>query len=289
MVEPHSALSLPSGSRPGDPEFTLPPKCRVTVLRHRTGTRHARLPMTVSDVVSPAPAPPPAPQHRLPIVLVVDDEESYRDALASALSHEGFTVVLAADGAQAMELFETQSPDLVLLDVMLPDRSGIEICREIRAHSNVPIIMVSARTTEVDVVLGLEIGASDYVAKPYRFRELLARIRAVLRRGSPSVEEAEVVAAGQIRLNATRRDVTVRGEAVELSRKEFDLLWLLMTHVGAVVTRDACIDAIWWGQDLLDSRTLDTHIKRLRRKIEDDPANPRHLVTIRGVGFRFDG
>jgi two-component system response regulator RegX3 len=140
----------------------------------------------------------------------------------------------------------------------------------------------------VDVVLGLEIGASDYVTKPYRFRELLARMRAVLRRGAPEAYDEDVVVAGQIRLNASRRDVSVRGEAVELSRKEFDLLWLLMTHAGAVVTRDACIDAIWWGQDLLDSRTLDTHIKRLRRKIEVDPANPRHLLTIRGIGFRFD-
>ena len=224
----------------------------------------------------------------MPVVLVVDDEESYRDALSSGLSHEGFMVVLASDGVDALAKFHESNPDLVLLDVMLPDRSGIEICREIRTTSSVPIIMVSARTTEVDVVLGLEIGASDYVTKPYRFRELLARMRAVLRRGAPEAYDEDVVVAGQIRLNASRRDVSVRGEAVELSRKEFDLLWLLMTHAGAVVTRDACIDAIWWGQDLLDSRTLDTHIKRLRRKIEVDPANPRHLLTIRGIGFRFD-
>jgi two-component system response regulator RegX3 len=223
------------------------------------------------------------------MVLVVDDEESYRDALSSGLSHEGFQVILAADGHDALKLFEAHSPDLVLLDVMLPDRSGIEICREIRASSNVPIIMVSARTTEVDVVLGLEIGASDYVTKPYRFRELLARMRAVMRRGAPELPDEDVVVAGQIHLDASRREAVVRSEPIELSRKEFDLLWLLMSHVGAVVTRDACIDAIWWGQDLMDSRTLDTHIKRLRRKIEVDPANPRHLLTVRGVGFRFDG
>lgn len=222
------------------------------------------------------------------VVLVVDDEESYRDALSSGLSTEGFRVVLARDGFEAMELFHSEEPDLVLLDVMLPDKSGIEICRKIRTSSNVPIIMVSARTTEVDVVLGLEIGASDYVTKPYRFRELLARMRAVLRRGLPAAPADDVISAGSIRLDASRRDITVRGEKLELSRKEFDLLWLLMTHAGAVVTRDACIDTIWWGQDLLDSRTLDTHIKRLRQKIERDPTNPRHLLTVRGVGFRFE-
>jgi len=230
----------------------------------------------------------PAQQSRFPKILVVDDEASYREALETGLAHEGFEVLLAANAQEAMTLFKEREPDLVLLDVMLPDKSGIEICREIRLTSNVPIIMVSARSSEVDIVVGLEIGASDYVTKPYRFRELLARMRAVLRRGNQSVGDDDVIVVGPIRLDASRRDVTVRGEQVDLSRKEFDLLWLLMNHAGAVVTRDACIDAIWWGQDLIDSRTLDTHIKRLRRKIEVDPATPRHLLTIRGVGFRFD-
>jgi two-component system, OmpR family, response regulator RegX3 len=230
----------------------------------------------------------PAQQSRFPKILVVDDEASYREALETGLAHEGFEVFLAANAQEAMALFLEHEPDLVLLDVMLPDKSGIEICREIRLTSNVPIIMVSARTSEVDIVVGLEIGASDYVTKPYRFRELIARMRAVLRRGNPSVSDDDVIVVGPIRLDASRRDVMVRGDHVDLSRKEFDLLWLLMTHAGAVVTRDACIDAIWWGQDLIDSRTLDTHIKRLRRKIEIDPALPRHLLTIRGVGFRFD-
>jgi two-component system, OmpR family, response regulator RegX3 len=230
----------------------------------------------------------PAHQSRFPKILVVDDEASYREALETGLAHEGFEVLLAGTAEEAMALFQEHEPDLVLLDVMLPDKSGIEICREIRLTSSVPIIMVSARTSEVDIVVGLEIGASDYVTKPYRFRELTARMRAVLRRGNASVENDDVIAIGPIRLDASRRDVTVRGERVDLSRKEFDLLWLLMSHAGAVVTRDACIDAIWWGQDLIDSRTLDTHIKRLRRKIEVDPASPSYLLTIRGVGFRFD-
>jgi len=244
--------------------------------------------MTTYLSMAPAPSPPPAPAHQSPVVLVVDDEESYRDALSSGLSNEGFIVLTASDGHEALALFAEHQPDLILLDVMLPDQSGIEICREIRTTSSVPIIMVSARSTEVDVVLGLELGASDYVAKPYRFRELLARMRAVLRRAAPEGVSADVISAGPVRLDSSRREVRVNGNTIELSRKEFDLLWLLVTHAGAVVTRDACIDAIWWGQDLLDSRTLDTHIKRLRRKIEDDPANPHHILTIRGVGFRFD-
>jgi two-component system response regulator RegX3 len=159
-----------------------------------------------------------------------------------------------------------------------------------RALKPVPIIMVTARDSEVDVVLGLELGASDYVAKPFRLRELVARMRAVLRRGVATAEHhEEVLLVGPVRLDAGRREVTVDDRPVELSRKEFDLLALLMTHSGQVVTRDWCIDRLWWDQELTDTRTLDTHIKRLRRKIEPDPANPRHLVTVRGVGFRFEG
>jgi two-component system response regulator RegX3 len=221
---------------------------------------------------------------------VVDDEESYRQALASGLNREGFAVEAAGDGHEALRLFHRVHPDLVLLDVMLPDQSGIEICQQMRSLKPVPIIMVTARDSEVDIVLGLELGASDYVAKPFRLRELVARMRAVLRRGvAVSEHHEEVLAVGPVRLDAGRREVTVDEVPVELSRKEFDLLALLMSHSGQVVTRDWCIDRLWWDQELTDTRTLDTHIKRLRRKVEPDPANPRHLVTVRGVGFRFEG
>jgi two-component system, OmpR family, response regulator RegX3 len=233
----------------------------------------------------------PPPRDNRPLVLVVDDEESYRQALASGLSREGFAVELAADGHEALRLFHRIHPDLVLVDVMLPDQSGVELCQQMRALAPVPIIMVTAKDSEVDVVLGLELGASDYVPKPFRLRELVARMRAVLRRGSPSsaAPTEEVLHAGPVRLDTGRRLVTVNGETVDLSRKEFDLLTLLMSHAGQVVTRERCIDRLWWDQDLADTRTLDTHMKRLRRKIEPDPANPRHLVTVRGVGFRFEG
>jgi two-component system response regulator RegX3 len=236
------------------------------------------------DAVTPAAA-----RDGRPLVLVVDDEESYRQALAAGLAREGFAVELAADGHEALRLFHRIHPDLVLLDVMLPDQSGTELCQRMRALSPVPIIMVTARDTEVDIVLGLELGASDYVAKPFRLRELVARMRAVLRRGTtaPTARE-EVLVVGPIRLDNGRREVTVHNRPVDLSRKEFDLLALLMSHAGQVVTRDWCIDRLWWDQDLTDTRTLDTHVKRLRRKIEPDPANPRHLVTVRGVGFRFE-
>jgi two-component system response regulator RegX3 len=234
------------------------------------------------------PLPVPTRENR-PLVLVVDDEESYRQALASGLTREGFTVESAGDGHEALRLFHRVHPDLVLLDVMLPDQSGIEICQQMRALKPVPIIMVTARDSEVDIVLGLELGASDYVAKPFRLRELVARMRAVLRRGVAVTERHdEVLHVGPVRLDAGRREVTVNERPVDLSRKEFDLLALLMSHSGQVVTRDWCIDRLWWDQELTDTRTLDTHIKRLRRKIEPDPANPRHLVTVRGVGFRFE-
>jgi two-component system response regulator RegX3 len=224
-----------------------------------------------------------------PLVLVVDDEESYRQALASGLNREGFAVEIAGDGHEALRLFHRIHPDLVLLDVMLPDQSGTELCQQMRALKPVPIIMVTARDSEVDVVLGLELGASDYVAKPFRLRELVARMRAVLRRGIAVPEHREeVLLVGPVRLDAGRREVAVDEVPVDLSRKEFDLLALLMSHAGQVVTREWCIDRLWWDQELTDTRTLDTHIKRLRRKIEPDPANPRHLVTVRGVGFRFE-
>ena len=222
-----------------------------------------------------------------PVILVVEDEESYRDALSTGLSVEGFVVIGASNIAQAREFLDTANPDLVLLDVMLPDGSGLDFCRELHDTTRIPIIMVTARSSEVDVVLGLEIGAADYVTKPYRLRELIARIHAVLRR-PVSLSEGEVVSFGDLRIDFVRRTVIRRSQEIELSRKEFDLLALFATRLGQVVTREVCLDTLWWGLELSDTRTLDTHVKRLRQKIEDDPANPHHLITIRGVGFRLD-
>ncbi|HEV3268923.1 MAG TPA: response regulator transcription factor [Acidimicrobiales bacterium] len=221
------------------------------------------------------------------VILIVEDEESYQDALNVGLSVEGFVVVGATNIAEARTLFASAKPDLVLLDVMLPDGSGIDYCRELHDTTHIPVIMVTARSSEVDVVLGLEIGAADYVTKPYRLRELVARIRAVLRRPIITNDD-EVVNFGDLHIDFVRRTVSRRGQEVELSRKEFDLLALFATRLGQVVTREVCLDTLWWGLELSDTRTLDTHVKRLRQKIEDDPANPRHLITIRGVGFRLD-
>lgn len=222
-----------------------------------------------------------------PCVLVVEDEESYQDALTVGLSAEGFTVVGATTLASARELLVRCSPNIILLDLMLPDGSGVDLCREILRSSRIPVIMVTARSGEIDVVLGLEIGAADYVTKPYRLRELVARMRAILRR-PPSLDDGDAVTFGDLRLDFVRRSVLRGGEEVDLSRKEFDLLALFASHLGQVVTRDVCLDTLWWGTPLADTRTLDTHVKRLRQKIETDPAQPRHLVTIRGVGFRLD-
>ena len=221
------------------------------------------------------------------VVLVVEDEESYQEALKVGLTVEGFVVVSATNLSEARELIETTKPDLILLDVMLPDGSGLDLCREICETKRIPVIMVSARTEELDVVLGLEIGAADYVTKPYRLRELVARMRVVLRR--PAIESNdEIISFGNIRLDLTRRTVVKNDVVIELSRKEFDLLTLFATRLGQVVTREVCLDTLWWGLELSDTRTLDTHVKRLRQKIEDEPADPKHLHTIRGVGFRLD-
>ncbi len=228
-----------------------------------------------------------APSEERPALLVVDDEVSYRDALSVGLTHEGFYVLTAGSIGEARQILLTVTPRLVLLDVMLPDGSGIDYCREIAGVSAPPVIMVSARSSEVDIVLGLEIGAADYVTKPYRLRELVARIRAVLRR-PPQSPQPEVISFGDVAIDLVKRRVTRAAQVVELSRKEFDLLALLGTHLGDVVTREVCLDTLWWGLDLADSRTLDTHVKRLRQKIEAEPATPRHLVTVRGVGFRLD-
>lgn len=221
------------------------------------------------------------------MVLVVEDEESYQDALAVGLSAEGFVVTGATTLAAARDILGRSTPDIILLDLMLPDGSGVDFCREVFNSSRIPVIMVTARTSEVDVVLGLEIGAADYVTKPYRLRELVARMRAILRRPAVSNND-DFIVFGDLKMDFVRRSVTRHGTDIELSRKEFDLLALFAAHLGQVVTREVCLDTLWWGMQLSDTRTLDTHVKRLRQKIELDPTRPRHLVTIRGVGFRLD-
>ncbi|HZQ78339.1 MAG TPA: response regulator transcription factor [Acidimicrobiia bacterium] len=225
-----------------------------------------------------------------PTILVVDDEQSYRDALAVSLRREGFLVQVAADGLEAIDRFETYRPALVLLDVMLPRMSGIDVCRELRAKSRVPIIMLTARDAEIDTVVGLEVGADDYVTKPFRLRELVARIRAALRR-APGEEEdsnAEVVEVADVRLDPIRHEVSVRGEPVQLALKEFDLLELLLVNAGRVLTRDTLMDRVWGPSYVGDTKTLDVHIKRLRAKIEENPSAPTRITTIRGLGYRYE-
>ena len=228
-------------------------------------------------------------------VLVVEDEGSFIDALEIGLSREGFRVVVARDGAEALAVFDEVDPDLVLLDVMLPKISGIDVCRELRARSNVPIIMVTAKGSEIDTVVGLEVGADDYVTKPYRMRELVARMRAVLRRRpldevdtQGSVDLSETLRVGDVSLDPERHEVTVRGEIVQFPLKEFELLSLLLTNAGRVLTRDMLIDRVWGSDYVGDTKTLDVHVKRLRSKIETDPAAPSRIVTIRGLGYKFE-
>ena len=227
-----------------------------------------------------------------PLVLVVDDEQSYRDALSIALESEGFSVVTAADGIEALEVFEATNPAVVLLDVMLPNLSGIDVCREIRARSRVPIIMVTAKTGEIDAVVGLEVGADDYVTKPFRLRELVARVRAALRRtpvaAPPTAERRDLIEVGDVRVDTARHEVFVRGDAVALPLKEFELLELLMVNAGRVLTRDLIIDRVWGPNYYGDTKTLDVHVKRLRSKVEPDPASPSRIVTVRGVGYRYE-
>ncbi len=227
-----------------------------------------------------------------PTILVVDDEESYRDALSVALEREGFHVETAADGPEAIARFDATHPALVLLDVMLPRMSGVDVCRELRTRSQVPIIMVTARNAEIDAVVGLEVGADDYVTKPFRLRELVARVRAALRRaprtdGEPGLPE-EQIEIGDVRVDVARHEVLVRDSLVPLPLKEFELLELLMLNAGRVLTRDVLIDRIWGPNYYGDTKTLDVHVKRLRAKIEEDPANPKRLVTVRGVGYRYE-
>jgi two-component system response regulator RegX3 len=255
-------------------------------------------------------ANPVVPDESQTKVLLAEDDESFIDALVIGLAREGFDVTVARDGNEALRLFASVEPDLVLLDLMLPRLSGIDVCRSIRARSSVPIIMVTAKGTEIDTVVGLEVGADDYVSKPYRLRELVARMRAVLRRtpspdvpaepsatGGPGEDGwgstdrlagSAILEGGGIQIDPDRHLVFIRGTDVHLRRKEFELLTLLMENAGRLLTRDVLIDRIWGSDYFGDTKTLDVHIKRLRTHVELDPSSPKLITTIRGVGYRFD-
>ena len=225
-------------------------------------------------------------------VLIVEDEESFSDPLAFLLRKEGFTTAVAATGQQALVEFDRNGADIVLLDVMLPGMSGTDVCKQLRHRSSVPVIMVTARDSEIDKVVGLELGADDYVTKPYSARELIARIRAVLRRGGEPGADGEltplVLSAGPVRMDVDRHVVTASGNEVSLPLKEFDLLEYLLRNVGRVLTRGQLIDRIWGADYVGDTKTLDVHVKRLRAKIEADPGSPKHLMTVRGLGYKFE-
>lgn len=229
-----------------------------------------------------------------PVVFVVEDEESFIDALTVGLTREGFAVEVARDGMEALTRFDEVAPDLVLLDVMLPRVSGIDVCRQLRKRTQVPIIMVTAKGAEIDTVVGLEVGADDYVTKPYRMRELVARMRAVMRRlptengPEPQAEVPGAVVVGDVVLDPDRHEVTVSGDAVQMPLKEFELLHLLLANAGRVLTRETLIDRVWGSDYVGDTKTLDVHVKRVRSKIEPDPANPVRIVTIRGLGYKYD-
>lgn len=223
-------------------------------------------------------------------VLIVEDEESLADPLAYLLRKEGFEVTVVADGPSALAEFDRAGADIVLLDLMLPGMSGTEVCKHLRARSSVPVIMVTARDSEIDKVVGLELGADDYVTKPYSARELIARIRAVLRRGADVDDAGErVLEAGPVRMDIERHIVTVDGQQVPMPLKEFELLAFLMRNRGRVLTRGQLIDRVWGADYVGDTKTLDVHVKRLRSKIEPDPANPVRLLTVRGLGYKLEG
>ena len=225
-------------------------------------------------------------------ILIVEDESSFSEAIAFLLGKEGFESEVAENGRIALDLFKVNNYDLVLLDLMIPEVSGIDVCRAIRTTSPVPIIMLTAKDSEVDKVVGLELGADDYVTKPYSSRELVARIKAVLRRGTPddsaTDSSSSIHAAGRIRMDIERHQVTVNEILINLPLKEFELLEFLMRNEGRVLTRGQLIDRVWGGDYYGDTKTLDVHIKRLRSKIEDDPANPKLIQTIRGLGYKFE-
>ena len=224
-------------------------------------------------------------------ILVVEDEETLAEAISFLLSKEGFEVEIAEDGPAAVAAFEKNGADLILLDLMLPGLSGTEVCRQIRAKSSVPIIMLTAKDSEIDKVVGLEIGADDYVTKPYSSRELIARIRAVLRRGElgDTTTVEGVLSVGPIRLDSDRHIISVNNEQIALPLKEFELLEFLMRNSGRVLTRMQLIDRVWGSDYVGDTKTLDVHIKRLRAKIEKDPANPEMIQTVRGMGYKLEG
>ena len=222
-------------------------------------------------------------------VLVVEDEDSFSDALSYMLRKEGFEVAVAVSGPEALETFERNGADLVLLDLMLPGLPGTEVCRELRSRSGVPVIMLTARDSEVDKVVGLELGADDYVTKPFSSRELVARIRAVLRRRGDAEELAPaVLEAGPVRMDVERHIVSVGGSSVQLPLKEFELLEVLLRNAGRVLTRMQLIDRVWGADYVGDTKTLDVHVKRLRAKIEPSPSDPRYIVTVRGLGYKFE-
>ncbi len=225
-------------------------------------------------------------------VMIVEDEESFADPLAFLLRKEGFSTAVATTGSAALEEFDRNGADIVLLDLMLPGMSGTDVCKQLRARSAVPVIMVTARDSEIDKVVGLELGADDYITKPYSARELIARIRAVLRRGGEVDGDAtlgpSVLEAGPVRMDVERHTVTVAGQEVGLPLKEFDLLEYLLRNVGRVLTRGQLIDRVWGADYVGDTKTLDVHVKRLRSKIERDPSSPEHLVTVRGLGYKYD-
>jgi two-component system response regulator RegX3 len=222
-------------------------------------------------------------------ILVVEDEESFSDPLSYLLRREGYDVAVADEGTAALDEFDRNGADLVLLDLMLPGLPGTEVCRQLRARSNVPVIMLTAKDGEIDKVVGLELGADDYVTKPYSSRELVARVRAVLRRGGePEALVPSTVEAGPVRMDVERHVVTVNNNSVAMPLKEFELLEILLRNAGRVLTRMQLIDRVWGSDYVGDTKTLDVHVKRLRSKIEPDPAQPRHLVTVRGLGYKFE-
>jgi two-component system, OmpR family, response regulator RegX3 len=220
-------------------------------------------------------------------VLIIEDEESYRETLAYLLGKEGFEVAVAADGTAGLAAYGRTGADIVLLDLMMPGLSGTEVCRQLRAQGSVPIIMLTARDSEIDKVVGLELGADDYVTKPFSHRELVARIRAVLRRGQEVEIGVDVIEAGGVRMDTDRHELTVRGAPAQLALKEFELLEFLLRNSGRVLTRGQIIDRIWGPDYVGDTKTLDVHVKRLRAKLEVDPANPVLLLTVRGLGYKF--
>lgn len=230
----------------------------------------------------------------VPTVLVVEDEESFVEALKVGLKREGFRVEVARDGLEALEKFDLVQPDVILLDVMLPKMSGIDVCRQLRKRTLTPIIMVTAKGAEIDTVVGLEVGADDYVTKPYRLRELTARMRAVMRRtpNSPTERGGELTGStlqvGDVVVDPEQHEVVVRGETMRLPLKEFELLHILVANAGRVLPRETLIDRVWGSDYVGDTKTLDVHIKRLRSRIEEDPADPRCIVTIRGLGYKYE-